>query len=170
MLQFLASEAMAALRIPTTRSLCVISTGELVVRQWYDEIGSERVQREPGAVGTRVASSFLRFGQMELFYQRGDAELLIELAQHALEREFSSVQGETLAEKYVAMFDEICSRQGTLIAEWLRVGYCQVSEILSHALASSHSHSRPLQGRSLHHFVCTGEHELRQLRSQRHYT
>ena len=74
--EFLASEAMAALRVPTTRCLCVVATGDGVVRQWYGEDGRERVLNEPGAVGTRVARSYLRFGQMELFTQRGDLPLL----------------------------------------------------------------------------------------------
>ena len=67
---------MAALRVPTTRCLCVVATGDGVVRQWYGEDGRERVLNEPGAVGTRVARSYLRFGQMELFTQRGDLPLL----------------------------------------------------------------------------------------------
>ena len=76
MREFLASEAMAALRVPTTRCLCVVATGDGVVRQWYGDDGRERVLNEPGAVGTRVARSYLRFGQMELFTQRGDLPLL----------------------------------------------------------------------------------------------
>lgn len=83
---------MAALGVPTTRSLCVVSTGEQVMRRWYDDKGRETVLNEHGAVGARVASSFLRFGQMELFFQRGEMELLRELAEHALRREFSSIQ------------------------------------------------------------------------------
>jgi len=67
---------MAALRVPTTRCLCVVATGDGVVRQWYGEDGRERVLNEPGAVGTRVARSYLRFGQMELFTQRGELPLL----------------------------------------------------------------------------------------------
>jgi len=116
---------MAALNVPTTRSLCVVTTGEEVVRQWYDERGAQRIQAEPGAVGTRVATSFLRFGQMELFYQRRELDLLRELAEHALKREFPHLQDAMLSRNLVRMFDEICRRQATLIAEWLRVGYCQ---------------------------------------------
>ena len=70
------NQAMAALRVPTTRCLCVVATGDGVVRQWYGEDGRERVLNEPGAVGTRVARSYLRFGQMELFTQRGELPLL----------------------------------------------------------------------------------------------
>lgn len=127
--EFLASEAMAALRVPTTRCLCVVATGDGVVRQWYGEDGRERVLNEPGAVGTRVARSYLRFGQLELFTQRGELPLLQELAEHALTREFGHLllqhpdEPRTLA--YARMFKEVCERQALLMAEWLRVGYCQ---------------------------------------------
>lgn len=72
--EFLVCEAMAALRVPTTRALCVISTGESVPRAWYDDEGRERMTREPGAVGARVSSSFIRFGQFELFYHNEDVQ------------------------------------------------------------------------------------------------
>jgi len=67
--EFLASEAMAALGVATTRSLCVVTSGDKVPRAWYDDQGRDIYVEEPGAVGTRVAPSFLRFGQFELFYQ-----------------------------------------------------------------------------------------------------
>ena len=115
--EFLASEAMAALRVPTTRCLCVVTTGDGVVRQWYanDERARERVLQEPGAVGTRVARSYLRFGQMELFTQRGELPLLQELAEHALRREFSHLlvqhPSEARSKTFVRMFREVCERQ-----------------------------------------------------------
>ena len=77
------------LRVPTTRALCVVTTGEKITRAWYDDHGRERIGQEPGAVGTRVAPSFLRFGQLELFYQRKETALLYELAEHALKRDFA---------------------------------------------------------------------------------
>ena len=84
---------------------------------------------EAGAVGTRVAKSFLRFGQMELFFQRDEMALLRELAEHCLEREFSHLlvqhPTEPRSELFVRMFDEVAARQASLVAEWLRVGYCQ---------------------------------------------
>ena len=127
--EFLASEHMAALGVPTTRALAVVTTGEDVVRRWYDDDGRERIRAEPGAVGTRVATSFLRFGQMELFFQRDEPELLRELADHALRREFGHLMvqnpGAPRAKLYVAMFEEVCERQAHLVAEWLRVGYGQ---------------------------------------------
>ena len=127
--EFLASEAMAALRVPTTRSLCVALTGEAIVRQWYDSDGRKKVGNEPGAVGARVATSFLRFGQMELFLRRNEMLLLRELAEHALSREFAhlhtSMADAPLSQKLARMFAEICELQAILVSEWLRVGYCQ---------------------------------------------
>ena len=141
--EFLGQESMAALGIPTTRSLCLLTTGETVRRYWYTEAGEQSVRREPGAVGTRVATSFLRFGQMELFAQRQELDLLEELAAHALEREFAHLKPggppdgspeeppdapETPAltcRTLLGMFDEVCARQALLLAGWLRVGYCQ---------------------------------------------
>jgi uncharacterized protein YdiU (UPF0061 family) len=127
--EYLASEAMAALRVPTTRALCVVSTGERIRRAWYDDDGNERPMLEPGAVGARTAPSFLRFGQMELFHQRGEDELLRELATHALHREYAHLllqhPGEPLSSSFVRMFAEVCERHAVLVAEWLRVGYCQ---------------------------------------------
>ena len=125
--EFLAQEAMAALRVPTTRSLCLVTTGEVVRRYWYTDDGEQSVKREPGAVGTRVATSFLRFGQMEIFAERGDLDLLRELAEHALGREYAHLKMEEplSCQALERMFDEICGRQALLVAEWLRVGYCQ---------------------------------------------
>lgn len=125
--EFLASEAMHALRVPTTRALCVVTTGgERVRRAWYDDKGREKLSMELGAVGTRVASSFLRFGQMELFYQNDEYELLRELAEHALMRDFGYLKVQSpegpFSEHLIAMFEEICERQAKLVAEWIRVG------------------------------------------------
>ena len=90
--EFLASEAMAHLGVATTRALCVVASGDLVSRAWYDDSGRERMTMEPGAVGTRVAPSFLRFGQFELFHQRDETDLLRELAEHALHRDFAHLR------------------------------------------------------------------------------
>jgi len=128
--EFLASEHMHALGVPTTRALCVVTTGESVVRAWYDdERGDEKLVKEKGAVGTRLAPSFLRFGQLEIFHQKGDDALLRELAEHALSREYSHLlvqhPSDPLSTQLVRMFEEVCERQAKLVAEWLRVGYCQ---------------------------------------------
>ena len=152
--EFLGQECMHALGVPTTRSLCLVETGELVIRRWYDENGMETVVREKGAVGTRVARSFVRFGQMELFAQSGQLPLLRELLVHALDREYPHIREQTggaalstaekaaenaaenaaanatekdelSAEMVLQLFDEACKRQAKLVAEWMRVGYCQ---------------------------------------------
>ena len=66
---------------------------------------------------------------MEIFHQRGEAELLKELAEHALTREFSHLMvqypAEARSQLYTRMFKEVCEKQARLVAEWLRVGYCQ---------------------------------------------
>ena len=127
--EFLASEAMAALRVPTTRALSVVASGDLVQRFWYDDDGHEMPKSELGAVGCRTATSFLRLGQFELFHHNGETDLLAELAEHALSREFGHLlvqhPEESKAQQMVRMFDEICERHAHLVAEWLRVGYCQ---------------------------------------------
>jgi uncharacterized protein YdiU (UPF0061 family) len=100
-----------------------------VRRYWYTDAGAKSVRREPGAVGTRVATSFLRFGQLELFARRGERDLLAEIAEHALEREYAHLKetpGARLSCRLLLrMFDEVCARQAALVAEWQRVGYCQ---------------------------------------------
>ena len=80
-------------------------------------------------MGTRVATSFVRFGQLELFAQRGELDLLAEIAEHALEREYAHLK-ETPETRLscrllLRLFDEVCTRQAALVAEWQRVGYCQ---------------------------------------------
>lgn len=127
--EFLASEHMHALGVPTTRALSIVLSGDKVARGWYNDDGREVMQYESGAVGTRVAASFLRIGQFELFWQRDEMDLLEELAQHALDREYSHLKVQHPSEPpsglLVKMFREICERQAVLIAEWLRVGYAQ---------------------------------------------
>lgn len=127
--EFLASEAMHHLGVPTTRALAVVASGDTVQRAWYDSQGRERVGLEPGAVGARVAPSFLRFGQFELFYQRDEPALLRALAVHALGRDFAHLRLQEpeapLSRLLVLLFREVCERQARLVAEWLRVGYCQ---------------------------------------------
>ena len=111
-------------------------------RYWYTDAGAKSVRREPGAVGTRVATSFLRFGQLELFARRGERDLLAEIAEHALEREYAHLKetpGARLSCRLLLrMFDEVCARQAALVAEWQRVGYCQARPVCM----NSHHHAR----------------------------
>ena len=117
--EFLCSEAMHHLGIPTTRALILVGTGEDVVRDmFYDG----HPQAEPGAVVCRVAPSFLRFGHFELPAMRGDNELLRKLANFCIARDFPQLQGrgETI---YAEWFGQICERTARLAAEWMRVGF-----------------------------------------------
>jgi uncharacterized protein YdiU (UPF0061 family) len=117
--EFLCSEAMHHLGIPTTRALSLVGTGEGVVRDmFYDG----RPEVEPGAIVCRVAPSFLRFGHFELPAARGDVALLRRLADFCIARDFPGLQGggESL---YADWFGEVCERTARLVAGWMRVGF-----------------------------------------------
>jgi serine/tyrosine/threonine adenylyltransferase len=117
--EFLCSEAMHHLGVPTTRALCLVGTGEAVVR---DLLYDGHPRAEPGAIVCRVAPSFIRFGSFELPASRGDTALLRQLADFTIRRDFPQLagQGETL---YGDWFGEICARTARLIAGWMRVGF-----------------------------------------------
>jgi uncharacterized protein YdiU (UPF0061 family) len=117
--EFLCSEAMHHLGIPTTRALCLVGTGEAVVR---DMLYDGHPRAEPGAIVCRAAPSFIRFGSFELPASRGDTALLQQLADFTIRRDFPHLagQGESL---YGDWFGEICARTAQLIAGWLRVGF-----------------------------------------------
>jgi len=117
--EFLCSEAMHHLGIPTTRALSLIGTGEGVVRDMFYD-GHPEV--EPGAIVCRVAPSFLRFGHFELPSSRGDIELLRKLVEFCIARDFPHLAGEGEA-LYAEWFGEICERTARLVAEWMRVGF-----------------------------------------------
>jgi serine/tyrosine/threonine adenylyltransferase len=117
--EFLCSEAMHHLGVPTTRALSLVGTGESVVRDmFYDGHPAP----EPGAIVCRVAPSFIRFGNFELPYARNDAALLRQLADFTVRRDFSHLrgQGETL---YGDWFGEVCERTARMVAHWMRVGF-----------------------------------------------
>ena len=117
--EFLCSEAMHHLGIPTTRALSLVGTGEGVLR---DVLYDGHPELEPGAIVCRVAPSFLRFGHFELPAMRGDTGLLRRLADFCIARDFPSLagQGEAL---YADWFAEVCERTARLVAEWMRVGF-----------------------------------------------
>lgn len=117
--EFLCSEAMHHLGVPTTRALSLVATGEDVVRDmFYDG----HPKPEPGAVVCRVAPSFLRFGHIELPASRGETNLLRQLVDFTIRRDFPHLTstGETL---YADWFAEVCTRTARLMAEWIRVGF-----------------------------------------------
>ncbi|MCD9030132.1 YdiU family protein [Luteimonas sp. Y-2-2-4F] len=116
--EFVCSEAMHHLGVPTTRALSLVGTGETVVRDmFYDG----RPEAEPGAVVCRVAPSFLRFGSYELPAARGDAGLLRRLVDFTLARDFPHLAGRAHADG--DWFAEVCVRTARLMAEWMRVGF-----------------------------------------------
>jgi uncharacterized protein YdiU (UPF0061 family) len=109
--EYIISEAMHALGIPTTRSLAVVATGEPVYR--------ERVLH--GAVLTRVAASHLRVGTMQWAAAHDDAQLTRALADYTLARHYPELRD--APERHVALFDAILARQAALIARWQLVGF-----------------------------------------------
>jgi serine/tyrosine/threonine adenylyltransferase len=117
--EFLCSEAMYHLGVPTTRALCLVGTGEAVVRDmFYDGHAAP----EPGAIVCRVAPSFIRFGNFELPTSRGDIALLRRLVEFTIRRDFPELDGEGEA-LYAAWFTQVCERTATMMAHWMRVGF-----------------------------------------------
>ena len=117
--EFLCSEAMHHLGVPTTRALSLVATGEDVVRDlFYDG----HAKPEPGAIVCRVAPSFIRYGNFELPAARGDIALLRRLVDFCIRRDFPQLQGqgETL---YADWFSHVCERTAVMIAHWMRVGF-----------------------------------------------
>jgi uncharacterized protein YdiU (UPF0061 family) len=117
--EFLCSEAMHHLGVPTTRALSLIATGDPVLRDmFYDGHPAP----EPGAVVCRVAPSFLRFGNFELFAARKDTATLEALARYTVAHHFPEF-GPPSPEAYARCFGEIARRTALLVAHWMRVGF-----------------------------------------------
>jgi uncharacterized protein YdiU (UPF0061 family) len=117
--EFVCSEAMHHLGIPTTRALCLIGTGATVVRDmFYDG----RPEAEPGAIVCRVAPSFLRFGNFELPASRGETDLLRQLVDFCIDRDFPQLSGPQ-DQRRGDWFSAICERTALLMAHWMRVGF-----------------------------------------------
>ena len=109
--EYIVSEAMAALGVPTTRALAAVLTGEPVARE----------QILPGAVLTRVAASHIRVGTFELFAARGDREALTILVSYALRRHYPG--GADTGNDALALLEHVIDAQARLIARWLGVGF-----------------------------------------------
>jgi uncharacterized protein YdiU (UPF0061 family) len=109
--EYLISEAMHALGIPTTRSLAVVATGRPVQRETV----------LPGAVLARVASSHLRVGSFQYAASTGDAALLRRLADHAIARHHPS--GAEAENPYRALYEAVLVAQASLVAQWMLVGF-----------------------------------------------
>ena len=109
--EYLVSEAMHALGIPTTRSLAAVLTGEFVQRE----------QRLPGAILTRVAASHVRVGTFQYFAARGQNEAIRQLADYCVERHYPEARSSE--RPYLALLQLVIERQAQLIAQWMQVGF-----------------------------------------------
>jgi len=106
--EYLCSEAMAALGIPTSRALAIVATGETVMRE----------MREPGAVLTRLARSHVRFGHFEHFFHRGQKEQVRQLTDYVIAEYFPEHIGD-----YAGWYGEVVKRTAEMIAQWQAVGF-----------------------------------------------
>jgi uncharacterized protein YdiU (UPF0061 family) len=109
--EYIVSEAMHALGVPTTRSLAVVATGHLVQRE----------TPLPGAVLTRVASSHLRVGSFEYAAASRNLDLVRRLADHAIDRHYPGAA--MLDNPYLALFEAVAAVQASLVAQWMLIGF-----------------------------------------------
>ena len=109
--EYILSEAMATLGVPTTRALAAVTAGQPVFRETM----------KPGAVFTRVAASHLRVGTFQFFAARGDKEALRTLADYATARHYPEAAG--MANPYGALLNGVIARQARLVAQWLLLGF-----------------------------------------------
>jgi uncharacterized protein YdiU (UPF0061 family) len=109
--EYIISEAMHALGIPSTRSLAVVATGDVVQRE----------TALPGAVLTRVASSHLRVGSFQYAAASGDVDLLRRLADYAIARHYPAAAD--AEQPYLALFEAVSAAQAALVAQWMQVGF-----------------------------------------------
>ena len=120
--EYLCSEAMHHLNIPTTRALSLMLSGENIVRDmFYDGNPKE----EKGAIVCRVSPSFLRFGHFEIHARNNDTLLLKKLVQYVLENHFKNLikKDNKFEEQLILCFEEIVKKTAFLVAEWMRVGF-----------------------------------------------
>src|SRR5688500_12019731 len=112
--EFVCSEAMHHLGVPTTRGLSLAATGEMVVRDmFYDGNPAP----EPGAVVCRVAPSFVRFGSFQILAAHGETGALRRLADYVMREHFPQLRG------YAGWYREVCRRTATLLVDWMRLGF-----------------------------------------------
>lgn len=117
--EYLMSEAMFHLGVPTTRALSLALTGEDVIR---DIMYNGNARAEKGAVVIRTAESFLRFGHFELLSAQKETETLQKLTDFCIENYFPEIQSEGI-QKYKDFFENVCQRTSDMIVEWYRVGF-----------------------------------------------
>lgn len=109
--EYIISEAMHALGIPTTRSLAVIASGDPVIRE----------RRLPGAILTRVASSHIRIGTFQYAAHVGGADAVKAIADYTIQRHYPELTEQ--AEPYLALLEAVMERQADLLARWMQVGF-----------------------------------------------
>jgi uncharacterized protein YdiU (UPF0061 family) len=115
--EYLMSEAMHYLGVPTTRALALITTGDKVARDmFYDGHPAD----EPGAIVMRAAPSFLRFGNFQMLAARNEIDSLSQLVNWTIGRFYPHIEGD---DKVLRWFGEVVERTATMIVEWLRVGF-----------------------------------------------
>ncbi len=112
--EFLVSEAMHALGIPTSRSLSVVATGEMVYRQDGPE---------PGAILTRLCESHLRVGTFQYFHHRDDLQALELLCDYTIKRHYPEIACSELPDRCLELLRAFAKRQGDLVAQWYGVGF-----------------------------------------------
>ena len=109
--EYIVSEAMAKLGVPSTRALAAVATGEKVARE----------RMLPGGIITRIATSFVRVGTFEYFAARDDVESIRKLADHVIERNYPQAGDEK--NPYAALLRAVLDRQAALIAQWMTLGF-----------------------------------------------
>ena len=109
--EYLVSEAMHALGVPSTRALAAVATGESVFRE----------EALPGAILTRVAASFVRVGTFQYFASRGDTDAVKRLADYVIERHYR--EAKTEPRPYLSLLRAVSNAQASLIASWMHVGF-----------------------------------------------
>ncbi|GAA5508967.1 protein adenylyltransferase SelO [Novipirellula caenicola] len=117
--EHLCSEAMHHLGVPTTRSLCLLTTGDQVLR---DIMYDGHPEMETGAVICRVAPSFIRFGNFEIFASRHDLKMLRELTDYTIRHYYPEIETGTQS-GYGDFFHEVCQRTLRMMVHWQRVGF-----------------------------------------------
>jgi len=117
--EFLCSEAMHHLGIPTTRALSLVDTGDQVVRDmFYDG----RAAPEPGAIVCRVAPSFLRFGNFQIHAARKEKDLLAQLVRWTIEEYYPDIDADA-PDAPLHLVQSVLERTAALVADWMRVGF-----------------------------------------------
>lgn len=112
--EYIVSEAMHTLGVPTTRSLCAVTTGESVLRQFGPE---------PGGIFTRVAASHIRVGTFQYFHFQKDVKSIEQLLNYTVNRHYPELNDLELKEKSLALIKELINRQSDLIANWTSFGF-----------------------------------------------